>query len=82
MVGQGEANPTVDSLLGSGDLIWFADAEIAFRTAGGPIQVGEVYHVAMRYEGNGDTGTASILLDGVEVASEEIDAPLAERVAS
>lgn len=78
LAAQGESDPDVGLLIGSGNLIWFADGGFALQTEDAPIEVGQAYHVAMRFDGQ--TGSASIVLDGVEVASGEIDAPSSDGI--
>ncbi len=70
LVGQGEGTPDTALLLASGELHWFGgEGTILFSSEGSGIEVGTVYHVAMIYK----DGTGTILLDGSELVSGDVD---------
>ncbi len=72
LVGQGEGTPDVALLLASGELHWFGgEGTILFSSEGSGIEVGTVYHVTMIFK----DGTGTIFLDGVEVATGDVDEP-------
>ncbi len=76
VVAKGADNPAFGILEGSGELVWFGEADgladALFLTNGLGLQVGTTYHVVQRYDHTTQTG--SLWVDGVEVASGDVPA--------
>ena len=72
---KGEGTPVFGLLEGNGELVWFGEADgvadALFLTEGLGLEVGTTYHIAMSYDSAAQTGT--IYVDGVEVASSDVE---------
>ena len=71
---QGLDSPTFGLLLGSGELLWFGEADgiadVLFATDSTPIQLNTTHHIAVTYDGA--SGSTVLYVDGAVAAEAQI----------